>query len=238
MVFLKHVRRVSLPVLFTPFLTAMHWESLIEVPCLYDDKNTKAIKNLWVDIKSENILLDFDFETDACSSFSLCDFGIATFFNENTICTEYCGSSGFFSPEMVLNERYAPSSNDMWGIGAILLEMVLGHAAFEKNWMFAYREDVLHEAEVFFGQINHAVADLPDLLKQRSFSSDLQDVLMRLLDIDPGKRMRMAELQKHPWIADAMAQSRPKNEDNEAPSPTDADMLKLPMIEYHRKEMS
>jgi serine/threonine protein kinase len=57
------------------------------------------------DLKPENILLTFDKESGKCIDLKLCDFGLSTKFNSSSVLTDFCGSPGFFAPEMIISGR-------------------------------------------------------------------------------------------------------------------------------------
>ena len=58
------------------------------------------------DLKPENILLTFDERNGECVDLKLCDFGLSTHFQHKTLLTDFCGSPGFFGPEMILHGAY------------------------------------------------------------------------------------------------------------------------------------
>jgi hypothetical protein len=55
----------------------------------------------------------------------------------------YVGT-GFFAPEMIMYGKYYGDKADIWSIGCILLELVLGHEKFCDLWMTAYDYEVRH----------------------------------------------------------------------------------------------
>jgi serine/threonine protein kinase len=48
---------------------------------------------------------------------------------------EFCGSPGFFAPEMLVKGAYNGKKADAWSLGCILLELVLGHEDFCRLWV-------------------------------------------------------------------------------------------------------
>jgi serine/threonine protein kinase len=48
---------------------------------------------------------------------------------------EFCGSPGFFAPEMLVEGAYNGKKADAWSLGCILLELVLGHEDFCRLWV-------------------------------------------------------------------------------------------------------
>lgn len=153
------------------------------------------------DLKPENILLSFDQDTEKCLDLKLCDFGLSTRFKSKTTLTDFCGSPGFFAPEMISAGNYFGDKVDVWSVGCILLELVLGHERFCDIWMVAYDYDVLQNKEQFTSTIQETVEQLPDML---NFSSDMNDFILRFLELKPSKRPTVRTLGVHPWLEGVM----------------------------------
>jgi serine/threonine protein kinase len=169
-------------------------------------------------LKPENILLTFDHNTEKCVDLKLCDFGLSTKFKQKVHLNDFCGSpglslfpqlslfivnfvsfrfSGFFAPEMISQGSYFGDKVDVWSVGCILLELVLGHERFCDIWMVAYDYDILQNKELFTSTITETVDQLPDLL---NFSPDLNDFILRFLEMKPLKRPIIRSLAVHPWL--------------------------------------
>lgn len=112
------------------------------------------------DLKPENILLTFDKELGKCIDLKLCDFGLAAKINSNNMLSDFCGSPGFFAPEMIVTGKYHGDKADIWSVGCILLEMLFGHRKFIDIWMLAYDYEVLQDKEVFTEEIQLACSSL------------------------------------------------------------------------------
>lgn len=104
---------------------------------------------------------------------------------------------GFFAPEMISTGSYLGDKVDVWSVGCILLELVLGHERFCDIWMVAYDYDILQNKEQFTITINETVDQLPDML---NFSNDLNDFILRFLELKPIKRPTIRSLAVHPWL--------------------------------------
>ena len=78
------------------------------------------------DIKPENILIDFD-----CLRLVLGDFGSAKVISPSsqTSCSYVC-SRFYRAPELIMGEQQYGLKTDVWSIGCVLAEMVLGRALF------------------------------------------------------------------------------------------------------------
>ncbi len=120
------------------------------------------------DLKPENILLEFDPEKSECLDLKLCDFGLAIEYNRKDKLTEFCGSPGFFAPEMIVQSCYYGDQADIWSIGCVILELVLGHEMFCDKWMSAYDYEVLQNKLSFITAVKDAVKALfPASFKSR-----------------------------------------------------------------------
>jgi hypothetical protein len=98
---------------------------------------------------------------------------------------------------MICHGSYYGDKADVWSIGCILLELVLGHERFCDIWMIAYDYDILQNKEQFTVTISETVEQLPDLLR---FSDDLNDFVLRFLEMRPVKRPSIRSLAVHPWL--------------------------------------
>ena len=79
------------------------------------------------DVKPENILIDQE------GHIKLADFGLAKEnVADNKVTQSFCGSPAYLSPEMV-NRRGVGKSADVYGIGAVLYEMISGTPPFYAN---------------------------------------------------------------------------------------------------------
>ena len=65
------------------------------------------------DLKPENILVSFNVDTGECEDLKLCDFGLAAHYSQETRFTDFCGSPGFFAPEMIISGAYFGNKADI-----------------------------------------------------------------------------------------------------------------------------
>ena len=84
-------------------------------------------------MKPENILVG---EKDAIK---LVDLGLSAKVSSKAMLTDFCGSPGFFAPEMITEDSYNGFSSDVWSIGCVMMEMILGHDFFTNVWMVRRR---------------------------------------------------------------------------------------------------
>lgn len=151
------------------------------------------------DLKPENILLDFDTRAGQVVSLKLCDFGLSGVFQAKKSLTDFCGSPGFFAPEMIVHGSYAGDKADVWSIGCIMLELVMGHEQFCDIWMSAYDYNTLQDKAKFNDEISVAVKALPDALQ---FEDLLKSFVLRFLSRRASERPTCAEMLEHPWLGE------------------------------------
>lgn len=63
---------------------------------------------------------------DSFKLVKLIDFGLCTKAGppHDHLLSDFCGSPGFFAPEVLLQERYDGLKADIWSLGCILLEVM------------------------------------------------------------------------------------------------------------------
>jgi len=87
-------------------------------------ENLHNLDVIYRDLKPENILIDKEGHTKL-ADFGLAKEGVA----DNTVTGTFCGSNAYLSPEMV-NHRGVGKAADIYGVGAILYEMLTGLPPF------------------------------------------------------------------------------------------------------------
>ena len=138
---------------------------------------------IYRDLKPENILIAID------GHIKLADFGLAKEgIDDFQTSKSFCGSPAYLAPEM-LNRRGVGKSADIYGIGAVLYEMVSGSPPFYANDM-----------KTMYNNINRN-----NLMFHDYFSEELKDLLKQLLNRDPKNRIGVRnkdEIKSHPFFAD------------------------------------
>ncbi|RYH29849.1 hypothetical protein EON65_07150 [archaeon] len=112
-----------------------------------------------------------------------------------------CICTGFFAPEMIIHGSYFGDKADVWSVGCIILELVLGHERFCDTWMTAYDYEVLQDKGLFTQTIENTVNELHDHL---DFSSELNDFIPRFLELRSSKRPFIKALAGHGWLGDLL----------------------------------
>ena len=126
------------------------------------------------DLKPENILLD------ANNNIKIADFGFARWMKSNVAKTS-CGSPHYAAPEVIRAQPYSGKAADVWSAGVILYAMLAGRLPFDDP---ALRNLLL--------KIKKGEFDMPQ------FDDDIQNLIYRMLVVDPTKRITIEEIKKHP----------------------------------------
>ncbi|CAI5465125.1 unnamed protein product [Closterium sp. Yama58-4] len=135
------------------------------------------------DVKPENILLC---SPASCSSIKLIDFGVATVLPEGAQCNEAAGTPEYMAPE-VYDEKYGFGA-DVWGAGVSLYVMLSGIPPF---WESTNRslEQAIRNKKLSFKH-----------WKWADVSVEAKELISRMLEKDPSKRITAQEALAHPWI--------------------------------------
>ena len=139
---------------------------------------------IYRDLKPENILIDSD------GHVKLADFGLA---KENVTTNvpnkTFCGSPQYLSPEMLSKEGTTKAS-DIYGIGAILFELISGAPPF-----FSQDENLMYK------NISENKLLFPEF-----FSEELKDLLKKMLNKNPKERIGIendkTDLKNHEFFRD------------------------------------
>ena len=156
------------------------------------------------DVKAENVLVGEDASADFVGTVKVTDLGLARFYNRGAAATAFCGSRGFYPPEMALRAGgYDPFRADVWSVGCVAAELLLGRAWFSYKWLPCYGSD--RDADVFRARLQRAVNALPATLRQASASPDAAAFALSALVVDPRRRATLADLRALPWLAASRA---------------------------------
>ncbi|KAH8044850.1 protein kinase [Aureococcus anophagefferens] len=100
------------------------------------------------DVKAENVLVGEDASADFVGAVKVTDLGLARFYDRGATASAFCGSRGFYPPEMALRAGgYDPFRADVWSVGCVAAELLLGRAWFSYKWLPCYGSD--RDADVF-----------------------------------------------------------------------------------------
>ena len=128
------------------------------------------------DLKLENVMID------KYDHIRLIDFGFSSL---NVMMTTCCGSIPYCAPEILSDQKYTNSA-DIWSLGIILFALIDGNLPF-------YHANINTLALMI---CQNEVKFSPNF---RSLA--IQDLLQRMLTKDPGKRIKIDEIKRHPVMA-------------------------------------
>ncbi|CAN1316984.1 Calcium-dependent protein kinase SK5 [Linum perenne] len=152
------------------------------------------------DLKPENFLFDTDSEDAALKA---TDFGLSVFYQPGEIFSDVVGSPYYVAPE-VLRKYYGPES-DVWSAGIILYILLSGVPPFWAGLILRPPETEVG----IFRQILQAKLDFASE-PWPSISESAKDLLTKMLERNPRKRLTAHGVLCHPWILDdTMAPDKP-----------------------------
>ena len=149
----------------------------------------------------------------------VCDYGLCVKTNDQDALTDFCGSPGFFAPEMITAKSYNGFKCDIWSLGCILMELVVGHENFATLWMSVYDVNVLSDAEVFVEKIVKSRNELFEVLETSEdcehISNGCKELLKQLLDFDALKRPAAMNAYTCKWVAESYIPSKRMTADDQ-----------------------
>ena len=130
------------------------------------------------DLKPENVLL-----TDELI-IKLSDFGLSRVYNDDNLLSTPCGTPSYAPPEILNGEEYHGLFTDIWSCGITLFSMVSGYLPFFDS-----------QEHLIYTKICQLELEMPNY-----FSDSLVDLLSKLLQKDPTKRIDLIGIKEHPWF--------------------------------------
>ncbi|GMM40157.1 serine/threonine protein kinase [Hanseniaspora uvarum] len=141
-----------------------------------------AMNIVYRDLKPENILLDYQ------GHIALCDFGLCKLdMKKDDKTATFCGTPEYLAPELLVGHGYTRVV-DWWTLGVLLYEMLTGLPPYYDNDVPKMYKKILQDPLRF-----------PD-----GFDEDAKDLLIKLLNRDPAKRLGAngsSEIKKHPFFS-------------------------------------
>ncbi|KAI9506901.1 kinase-like domain-containing protein, partial [Coemansia spiralis] len=176
------------------------------------------------DMKASNLLINND------GRLFIADFGLARSFNpdEKRDMTKCVVTRWYRPPELLLGERKYTTAIDMWGVGCIFAEMLVGKPVFQGSTDLNQIEQIMR----ICGSPNDALwpgwRELPDCKQidefnfyprrvreeYARFGDDAVDLLDQLLQLDPRRRPDAATALKHRLFFSAPFPARPEDMPN------------------------
>ncbi|KAE8388360.1 kinase-like domain-containing protein [Aspergillus alliaceus] len=134
------------------------------------------------DIKPDNCLITSD------DVLKVVDFGVSEMFEKDSdmFTAKSAGSPAFLPPELcvVKHGDVSGKAADIWSMGVTLYCLRYGRLPFEKQSIFELYEAIKTDPVVCEGENDE----------------NFKDLMSRILEKDPTKRIQMSELREHPWV--------------------------------------
>ncbi|EMD67790.1 hypothetical protein COCSADRAFT_34577 [Bipolaris sorokiniana ND90Pr] len=134
------------------------------------------------DIKPDNCLVT---EEDVLK---IVDFGVSEMFDKDgeMKTAKSAGSPAFMPPELCVAKHGQVSGRaaDIWSMGCTLYCLLFGRIPFEKRGMIELYQSIRMDPLEF----------------ETECGDDIKDLLTRLMEKDPKKRITMEEIREHPWV--------------------------------------
>uniref|UniRef100_A0AAV2LPP2 Uncharacterized protein n=1 Tax=Knipowitschia caucasica TaxID=637954 RepID=A0AAV2LPP2_KNICA len=129
------------------------------------------------DLKPENLLLDEK------NNIRIADFGMASLQVGDSLLETSCGSPHYACPEVIRGEKYDGRRADAWSCGVILFALLVGALPFDDDNL----RNLLEKVKLGVFHMPHFIPP------------DCQSLLKGMIQVDPGKRFTLEQIQKHTW---------------------------------------
>ncbi|XP_067347677.1 serine/threonine-protein kinase BRSK2-like isoform X7 [Channa argus] len=129
------------------------------------------------DLKPENLLLDEK------NNIRIADFGMASLQVGDSLLETSCGSPHYACPEVIRGEKYDGRRADAWSCGVILFALLVGALPFDDDNL----RNLLEKVKLGVFHMPHFIPP------------DCQNLLRGMIEVDPGKRLTLEQIQKHTW---------------------------------------
>ena len=130
------------------------------------------------DLKPENLLLDSNLNV------KIADFGLSNLMRDGDFLRTSCGSPNYAAPEVISGHLYAGPEVDVWSCGVILYALLCGSLPFDDE-----------SIPNLFKKIKSGMYSMPTHLSQLA-----KNLIPRMLEVDPMKRITIPEIRLHPWF--------------------------------------
>lgn len=137
------------------------------------------------DLKPQNLLLTRP-SPSSTYVLKICDFGFAQHLETDEENSTVKGSPLYMAPEIILKHKYDARA-DLWSIGVILYECLFGKAPYSSRSI----QELLDKVKCL------QKIEIPQNSK---ISSECEDILTRLLQHDPDRRITFEEFFNHEFV--------------------------------------
>ena len=117
---------------------------------------------------------------------------------------QQCGTPAYIAPEILHDKGYSGFKVDIWSAGVCLYAMLIGSVPFKASTMSALQDLILNGKYDFKFQTNANSNKLNNPKAATSIlSEEVQDLIKKLLTVDPNKRLSALQALEHPWLKSA-----------------------------------
>ncbi|XP_070572599.1 calcium/calmodulin-dependent protein kinase kinase 1-like isoform X2 [Ptychodera flava] len=149
------------------------------------------------DIKPSNLLLGND------GHIKIADFGVSDEFDGvDALLSNSAGTPAFMPPETLQDtkEKYHGKPLDIWSMGVTLYCFIFGHVPFQDTFILSLHQKIKTQAVEF--PSDHPISD------------SLRDLILRMLEKNPDKRISLPEMKVHPWVTQDGTDPMPSEAEN------------------------
>jgi len=166
------------------------------------------------DLKPSNILINSDV------NIKICDFGLARSLllgkeGSLPVLTDYVATRWYRAPEILLGSTKYSKAADVWSVGCILAELLLGKAVFPGTYTLNQLNKVLEiTGKPSKEDISALQSDLANTMLEtipsiktknlknmfKNASNNALDLLTKMLQFNPNKRITIDEALEHPFV--------------------------------------
>lgn len=139
------------------------------------------------DLKPQNLLLS---NNEMAPLLKIGDFGFARYLKPQGLADTLCGSPLYMAPEIIQNQKYDAKA-DLWSVGAILYQLVIGKPPFDGNSQLQLFQNILASSELRFPQ--GALEEL---------HPDCVDLCRSLLRQNPVERLSFQQFFNHKFLGE------------------------------------
>ena len=149
------------------------------------------------DIKPSNLLVDGE------GRVKVADLGVSAELRaDGELLTGSAGTPAFAAPETTTpGAKYSGTLCDVWSMGVTLYSLVTGKVPWDGAGSIIGVQAAVRSEQLRFPEVP-------------SLSEELRDLISRMLDKDPQRRMTLVDIKEHSWVTNGGAEPLPDEADN------------------------